>query len=240
MPSGRASASSARTLTRCSSTPMAETLVNPPGSTTVTLARRLPSPPQCSMRARAPGVTATASVESSSISISRSFGSPTSMIGVDAATARAFSSITDRTYPSTGARMGTVSPWLGVAALVRAARAAPASCSATCRANVAACAPRSSTRTWFSVRSHSWRATAPLSSSESMRRSSVRARSRLASVRLASASLALTAASAASIRARASALDLGFRKVAGSGVSSASTVFPASMRAPARSPTRCR
>jgi hypothetical protein len=57
------------------------------------------------MLTSAPGCTPTASLERSSISASRSAGSPTSMIGVPGATMRELSSKTFNTKPFTGARM---------------------------------------------------------------------------------------------------------------------------------------
>ena len=82
---------SATTLTRCSSTPRAEILVKAAGSTSRTRASSGCGPPHCSSSTRAPGVSAAPSRDSSSMTTSRSAGSPTSSSGVPAVTGRSLS-----------------------------------------------------------------------------------------------------------------------------------------------------
>ena len=120
------------TRVRCSSTPRAETLVKPPGSMRVTMASSTPSPPQRSTRAFWPAASRTASVDSTSTSISSCAGSPTSSRGWPIATAVLLSTGRLSTKPATGAVTGRTLP-----------RPAWPSCAseacATCRRRAAIC-----------------------------------------------------------------------------------------------------
>jgi len=98
---------STSTRTRCSSTPRADTLVNPTGSTTRTFPSRGMSPPHRPKRTGVPGRIRTASAERTSTSTSRRPGSPTSSSGVPAWTTPSLSCRTASTLPVAGERTGT-------------------------------------------------------------------------------------------------------------------------------------
>ena len=85
------STKSAITLTRFSSTPSAEIFVNPAGSTSLTLARNGTVAAPCLERTSAPGLIFTASVVSTSATISICAGSPSTTTGApDGSLARSF------------------------------------------------------------------------------------------------------------------------------------------------------
>ncbi len=128
------------TFTRCSSTPRADTLVKPEGSTRRTVAASVSAPPQPSTSTRMPGFTRTASVESRSETISMWRGSPISTSGSPAGTTLSLSRRRRSTTPSTGASTGSTRPPAASVAGIRRARARESSAAAAAAAN---CAPRS-------------------------------------------------------------------------------------------------
>ena len=93
------------TQTRCSSTPSAETLVKPAGSTTRTTPSSVPTPPQRSNRTRVPAPMRTASADNRSTSTSSTLESPISMSDWPALTVPSLLCVILSTCPSTGARM---------------------------------------------------------------------------------------------------------------------------------------
>ena len=92
---------------RCSSTPSADTLVKPPGSTRRTCACSVPAPPQCNSRTGVPGRNCTASADSTSASISSWAVSPISISACPTVTGVALSSVRLSTTPVTGATTAT-------------------------------------------------------------------------------------------------------------------------------------
>src|SRR3990172_1921852 len=130
---------SATTRTRCSSTPSADTFVNPTGSTMRTFPSRGTSPPHRSKRTGVPGRIRTASAERTSTSTSTHPGSPTSSSGVPAATAPSLSCRIASAFPAAGDRTVTFSERgpADAPARVSAAFAPSSSCRATSAASSA-------------------------------------------------------------------------------------------------------
>src|ERR1700674_1932190 len=124
------------TLTRCSSTPSGETLVNPEGSILWTCPASGGRPLPSSRSMGAPGRTRTASLDRTSTTTSIEAGSPSSISGVPAGTTRSDFSNTRSTLPATGARTSTTCP--GPIVSMSAARALLTSAAAPCARNRAA------------------------------------------------------------------------------------------------------
>ena len=216
---------SATTLTRCSSTPSADTLVKAAGSTRRTLACSGSPPPHCSNSTGVPGGIAAPSRERTSTTTSRSAGSPISITGVPAATERAFSSKTRSTRPFAGALT-----WTGSSTVLVPTGAFPANSASSASAwrNALSAAASSlaveASRNW--PVSSSWTEIVLSAWSFSWRRSSLAA-NRSPAWALSRFATAVSRLASAADRVRASS------SVGESGSMTATTVSPAWTSAPA-------